>query len=73
MVSRKEITPAVVAELAAYAELQLALGREEVITSTLEAWIKDANELSRKMSSANHWELAPATVFTHPNETEEGR
>ena len=73
MVSRKEVTLAVVAELAAYAELPLAPGREEVITSTLEAWIRDANELSRKMSSANYWELAPATIFSHPNETEEGR
>ena len=73
MVGRKEVTPALIAALAGYAELPLAPGREEVMTSTLEAWIKDANELSRKMSSAKHWELAPATIFSHADEAEEGR
>lgn len=71
MASRKEVTPALVRALAEYAELPLAPGREEVITPTLAAWIKDANELSRKMSSAKYWELAPATIFSHPNEPEE--
>jgi hypothetical protein len=72
MARRKEVTPALVGALAEYAELPLAPGREKVITSTLETWIRDANELSRKMSSAKYWELAPATIFGQPNEAEEG-
>ncbi len=72
MVSRKEITPAVIGALAAYAELPLAPGREAVINATLEAWIKDANELSRKMSADKYRDLIPATVFSHPVDAEEG-
>ncbi|HVY07613.1 MAG TPA: hypothetical protein VHB46_16685 [Burkholderiales bacterium] len=72
MASRKEVTPALIVELAAYAELPLAKGRESVIQPTLEAWIKDANELSRKMSAEKYRDLIPATVFRHPDEPEEG-
>lgn len=71
MASRREVTPALVVALAEYAELPLAPDREKVIASTLETWIRDANELSRKMSSAKYWELAPATIFSHANEAEE--
>ena len=72
MASRKEVTPVAIAVLAGYAELPLAAGRESIINATLEAWIKDANELSRKMSAEKHRDLIPATVFSHPTDTEEG-
>ena len=73
MASRKEVTPAAINVLAEYAELRLAPGREAVIIATLEAWIKDANELSRKMSADKYRDLIPATVFTHPIDPEEDR
>ncbi len=72
MVSRKEVTPAAIDVLAGYAELPLAQGRAAIINPTLEAWIKDANELSRKMSAEKYRDLIPATVFSHPVDTEEG-
>ena len=72
MASRKEVTPAAIGVLAAFAELPLALGREAIINPTLEAWIKDANELSRKMSAEKYRDLIPATVFSHPIDSEEG-
>ncbi len=72
MAGRKEVTPKLIGELAAYAELPLAAGREAVIQPTLEAWIKDANELSRKMSAEKYRDLIPATVFRHAEEPEEG-
>jgi len=72
MASRKEVTPAAIGVLAGYAELTLAPDREEVIHATLEAWIKDANELSRKMSAEKYRDLIPATVFSHAVDTEEG-
>jgi len=73
MASRKEVTPAAIGVLAEYAELTLAPGREAVIIATLEAWIKDANELSRKMSAEKYRDLIPATVFTHPIDPDEDR
>jgi hypothetical protein len=72
MARRKEVTPAAIDVLAGYAELPLAPGREAIINPTLEAWIKDANELSRKMSAEKYRDLIPATVFGHPVDTEEG-
>lgn len=72
MASRKEVTPTAIGVLAAYAELSLAPGREAIINPTLEAWIKDANELSRKMSAEKYRDLIPATVFRHAEEPEEG-
>ena len=68
MANRKEVTPATIGVLASYAELPLVPGRDAIITPTLEAWIKDANELSRKMSAAKYQALAPATLFVHPAE-----
>ena len=49
-----------------------ASGRAAIINLTLEAWIKDANELSRKMSAEKYRDLIPATVFSHPVDSEEG-
>jgi hypothetical protein len=72
MASRREVTPAAIGVLAAYAELPLAPGRDAIINPTLEAWIKDANELSRKMSAEKYRDLVPATVFSHPIDSEEG-
>lgn len=72
MASRKEVMPAAIGVLAEYAELTLAPGREAIINPTLEAWIKDANELSRKMSAEKYRDLIPATVFSHPVDSEEG-
>ena len=72
MANRKEVTPAAISTLAGYAELPLAPGREAVINPILEAWIKDANELSRKMSAEKYRDLIPATVFSHPIDIEEG-
>lgn len=71
MNGRKEVSPVLVRELAGYAELALASGREEIIAATLEAWIKDANELSRRMSAVKYLEVAPATIFKHIHEIDE--
>ena len=60
------IGPAAVRVLAAYADLPLAPGREQVIATMLHAWVTDANALSRKMSAPEHWSLAPVTIFSHP-------
>lgn len=68
----KEVTQSAIDVLAGYAGLPLAPGREAVINATLEAWIKDANALSRKMSAEKYRDLIPATVFSHPVDTEEG-
>ena len=69
---RNVVTPAMTRALAEYAELPLAADREAVVTPILEAWVKDANELSRKMSAECHTALVPATVFAHPVEPEDG-
>lgn len=73
MPPRKEVTPALTRALADYAELPLDADREAVVTPILEAWVKDANELSRKMSAEQYMALVPATVFMHPIEPEEGQ
>jgi len=66
MPAKPPLSPEQVRELARLADLPLAPGRADVITPTLAAWIDDANALSRKMSAAQHQDLVPATVFTHP-------
>ncbi len=55
-----------VRRLAAYAALPLAETREAGVAAILGAWVPDANALSLKMSAAQHQNLLPATVFTHP-------
>lgn len=52
--------------LACYAGLPLAPGREPAVAAILDAWVPEANALSRKMSEAAHRDLLPATVFAHP-------
>lgn len=58
--------PDAVRQLAVYADLPLAPGREAVVAPVLRAWLADANALSRKMSAPEHWTLAPVTIFSHP-------
>jgi hypothetical protein len=68
MTKPSTIDPAMVRALAGIAELPLAPGRESTIAPILDAWVRDANELSRKMSAAQHWTLTPATLFVHPQQ-----
>lgn len=51
--------------LAQVAALPLAPGRDAIVGELLAAWLPAANELSRKMSAAEHTELLPATGFVH--------
>lgn len=51
--------------LARLAALPLPEGRPEVIRDPLNAWVQDANELSRKMSQERYLDLMPAAVFNH--------
>jgi hypothetical protein len=51
--------------LAALADLPLGAGRDAIVGELLAAWLPPANELSRKMSAAEHTALLPATVFLH--------
>lgn len=51
--------------MAELADLPLAKGRDEISGGLLADWLKPANELSRKMSAAQHQHLLPATVFVH--------
>jgi hypothetical protein len=55
-----------VRDMAAYADLPLAAGREAAIAPVLQAWLLDANALSRKMSAPEYLAIAPVTVFSHP-------
>jgi hypothetical protein len=57
--------------LADQAGLPLAPGRAEIAGGLLAEWIKAANELSLKMNAAQHQQLLPATVFTHPHTDDE--
>ncbi len=66
------MTPETVRLLAAQADLPLAAGRDAIVAGLLAEWLPPANELSRKMSAAEHQELLPATVFTHVPPDEEG-
>jgi hypothetical protein len=61
------VGPQVVRELARHADLPLAAGREAAILPVLQAWLADANALSRKMSAPEHWTIAPVTIFSHPS------
>ncbi len=65
-----EITVDQVRDLAAHAALPLAKSREAAVAAILNAWVPDANALSRKMSAASHQSLLPVTVFVHPGAPE---
>lgn len=52
--------------LSSTAGLPLATDRVPAAAELLSAWVPAANELSRKMSSAEYLALMPIAVFTHP-------
>lgn len=56
---------AIVRALATVANLPLAADRDAVVGDLLGQWLPAANDLSRKMSAAEHQALLPATVFVH--------
>lgn len=62
----KPVTPGVVQEIAAFAALPLSTGRHSAVAPVLDAWLRDANALSAKMSEPAYRGLVPATVFSHP-------
>ncbi len=64
------VTPELVDQLGHFAALPLSKERLSVVAPLLDAWLKDANQLSEKMSAAQHQTLVPATVFTHPGNHE---
>jgi hypothetical protein len=51
--------------MAELADLPLGPGRDGPSGALLADWVQAANELSRKMSAAEHQHLLPATVFVH--------
>ena len=61
-----EITLEHVRDLALFAALSLSKEREAAVAAILNAWVPDANALSKKMSAAMYQTLVPATVFAHP-------
>ena len=61
-----EITVEHVRELALFTALSLPKEREAAVAVILNAWVPDANALSKKMSAAVYQTLVPATVFAHP-------
>jgi hypothetical protein len=63
------VSESTVQTLASVGDLPLVAGREAVIAPTLNVWIGWANELSRKMSEAEHWTLTPITTFSHSPRT----
>ena len=72
MANRMNIDAGLVRRLTQYADLPLAPERASVVAPILDAWIADAEALSRKMSAAEYQALAPATIFAHlPTDQEE--
>ena len=51
--------------ISSVAMLPLAQNREGIIATPLSQWVKDANELNRKMSAKEFWEITPITAFRH--------
>ncbi|MBS0448941.1 MAG: hypothetical protein JSR59_23705 [Proteobacteria bacterium] len=66
------MTPDTVRVLAAAAGLPLGPGRDAIVAGLLAVWLPAANELSLKMSAAEHQDLLPVTVFAHLPPDEEG-
>src|SRR5262245_19749328 len=66
-VTDQAVTAEVVRSLARHAALPLAAGREDVVAPLLDAWLRDANALSAKVSQPAYQALVPATVFSHPD------
>ena len=59
------VDAALAAQLAQVAQLPLPPARSAIAAELLAAWLPAANELSRKMSAAEHAGLLPVTVFVH--------
>jgi len=70
MSSHTPVPPELVAQLGHYAALPLSKERLAVVAPLLDAWLKDANQLSEKMSATEYQALVPATVFAHPGNHE---
>lgn len=66
MVSEGPHGPDTVRELAEVAALPLERARAQALAPQLAEWLRAANELSRKMSAAQHAAVMPATVFIQP-------
>jgi hypothetical protein len=62
-----DLTEQTVRALAAAAGLPLGAERAALVAPQLAGWLTAADELSRKMSAAEHWTVPPVTVFTHPD------
>ncbi len=71
MSTHTPVTPELVGQLWQHAVLPLSKERGAVVAPLLAAWLKDANQLSEKMASADYQALVPATIFAHPG-THEG-
>ena len=69
--SAPDATAQAVRQLASFAALPLRAERELPVASILETWVRDANELSRKMSNPAYQTLLPITTFNHPLVIEE--
>jgi hypothetical protein len=63
--AENQLSPEHAGELARLAALPLPRERWPLVADILGPWLKDANELSQKMSQAAHQSLVPATVFIH--------
>ena len=65
MNSKEVVNESIVRTISDVAALPLEKDREKVIAPALAQWIRDANELSKKMSGATFQEIIPITVFKH--------
>lgn len=67
MSGETQIDAEAVRALAVAADLPLAPERAEDLAERLALWLEAANELSEKMSAAEHLPRGPITNFTHPD------
>jgi hypothetical protein len=63
----RRVTAEDVRALATVAELSLEPERAEDVAERLTVWFAAANELSEKMSAAEHLQCVPIANFTHPD------
>jgi hypothetical protein len=66
MPDETRVDEAAVRAMAAAVDLPMLAEREAAVAAQLSVWLTAANELNRKMASAEHWQVTPVTVFTHP-------
>ena len=65
MSDTNDLSSADIEVLGRLAALPLPEDRADAIKEPLSAWVRDANELNRKMSQERYLDLMPATVFSH--------